>query len=183
MAAAVLNEERAQSLEFRLFNEEMLIDRAMESPWLGWGGWGRERVYDDFGDPISIVDGYWIATFGERGVLALVSFYTLFLMMPGLACFRFSRATWRFSHSGPVVALAVLMILYAIDCLLNAMDNAVYPLCLGGISTVMGASFGELIGMEPREREEASPAIVEAPRRAQWPPQGSSQLPVDTTLS
>ena len=42
----IFGEDRVQSLEFRLDNEEILVEKALERPILGWGGWGRNRVYD-----------------------------------------------------------------------------------------------------------------------------------------
>ena len=41
-----INEERAHSLEYRLENEDLLIAKALQRPIFGWGGWGRNCVYD-----------------------------------------------------------------------------------------------------------------------------------------
>ncbi len=52
--------DRANSLRHRLNNEDMLLSRAFESPLFGWGGWGRNRVYDENGKDLTVTDGLWI---------------------------------------------------------------------------------------------------------------------------
>ena len=67
-SVAVVSEERAQSLEFRLNNEDILLERARQRPLFGWGSWGRNRVFDDrSGQDLSIVDGYWVIELGSGG--------------------------------------------------------------------------------------------------------------------
>jgi hypothetical protein len=64
---------RASSLNFRLVNEDMLLERAEEKPYFGWGGWGRSRVYNDHGRDISVSDGMWIVIIGAKGWLGYVA--------------------------------------------------------------------------------------------------------------
>jgi hypothetical protein len=45
--ARKVNEDRAHSLAFRFGNEDRLLDRAMEEPWFGWGGYNRNRVFGE----------------------------------------------------------------------------------------------------------------------------------------
>src|SRR5205823_4753004 len=68
-----VDEERAQSLEFRLRNEDLLIDRALEQPAFGWGGWGRSRVVDDTGRDLTVTDGLWVIALGDRGFFGLAA--------------------------------------------------------------------------------------------------------------
>lgn len=59
---------RAQSFEFRVVNEERMLAKAEERPILGWGGWGRSRVFDPVtGADISTADGEWIIVLGVGG--------------------------------------------------------------------------------------------------------------------
>jgi hypothetical protein len=82
------DEERAQSLEFRLVNEEILFERALERPVFGWGGFARACIYDIYtGDEISTRDGAWIITLGERGVAGYVLAFGL-LALPILLARR-----------------------------------------------------------------------------------------------
>jgi len=68
-AANSFDEARAQSLEFRLDNEEELLEKARERPLFGWGGWARGRIYNDAGRMVSVTDGYWIIIFGDGGLV------------------------------------------------------------------------------------------------------------------
>ena len=164
----VFGSARAESLAFRFYNEDMLVTRAWEAPWFGWGGWGRERVLDEFGEDQSIVDGMWIVTFGKFGILSLILFYLTFMAAPTAACFRFARPSWRYQDVAPVLAISLLLLLYMVDCLLNAMDNALYPLSLGAVTTLLILPFRELITFNDAEGENQDPTRLR-PRRL-WPP-------------
>ncbi len=65
--AASINADRAQSLDFRFKNEEVLLEHARERFFFGWGGWGRNRVYDERGKNKTVTDGRWVITFGQFG--------------------------------------------------------------------------------------------------------------------
>lgn len=72
--AALVDEERAGSLAFRLRHEDALLERAMIKPLTGWGGWGRSQVYDEEGRDTTVSEGRWIQTlsrFGWIGYIAL----------------------------------------------------------------------------------------------------------------
>lgn len=130
----VFPEERIQSLEFRFNNEEMLSDKARERMIFGWGGWGRNRVYDEWGKDISITDSLWIITFGVNGVVGLISL-TASLLLPVIGFLqRYPANLWFNPKVAPGAALAVLLTLYMLDCLLNAMINPIYIVACGGIA-------------------------------------------------
>ncbi|MBU2994046.1 hypothetical protein KO486_12585 [Octadecabacter sp. B2R22] len=65
--AESISPERAQSLEFRFDNEDILLERAREKLIFGWGGYGRNRVFDETGEDISVTDGRWVIMFGQGG--------------------------------------------------------------------------------------------------------------------
>ena len=69
--------KRANSLEYRFDNENLFLDRATERPMTGWGTWGRWRVYDEFGNDISTVDGSWIGYLGAHGWLGYLTLFGL----------------------------------------------------------------------------------------------------------
>lgn len=71
-------EERASSLEFRFDNEAALLEHANHKAFFGWGGWGRNLIYNEFGRNTSIIDGNWILIFGQFG---WVGFLTIFGLM------------------------------------------------------------------------------------------------------
>lgn len=72
--------ERAQSLAFRFQNEDALLTHALEKPYFGWNGWGRNRMYDDYGKDITATDGRWIIEFGINGAMGFIFYYAILLM-------------------------------------------------------------------------------------------------------
>lgn len=82
------DEERAQSLEFRLLNEEVLFERALERPVFGWGGFARACIFEELtGRELSTRDGAWIITLGERGAVGYILAFGL-LAIPMLLARR-----------------------------------------------------------------------------------------------
>lgn len=87
--AESISPERAQSLQFRFDNEEKLLARARERIFFGWGGWGRNRVYDaETGQDISITDGRWILTLGIAGIIGFIAEFGLL----AISVFRANKA-------------------------------------------------------------------------------------------
>lgn len=128
-----LGAERAQSLSFRIQNEDKLIEKASERPWLGWGRWGRSRVYDARGRDISVTDGEWIIALGVLGLSGLVSLW-LVLQLPVLALLRtFPARHWGDRRLASAAALAAILLLWAIDELLNAMNTPLFPAIAGAL--------------------------------------------------
>lgn len=59
---------RAGSFMTRIENEDRMLTRAQERPLLGWGAWGRPRVFDPVtGLDITIADGRWTNVLGAGG--------------------------------------------------------------------------------------------------------------------
>lgn len=130
--------DRIQSLEFRFNNEELLTDRARERIWLGWGGYGRNLVPVDPANPNgpkTIVDSLWIIVFGTHGTVGLVSLMAaLLLPVTALFAMRYPARTWGHPQIAPVAVLAMVVILYKMDCLVNALVNPVFVLIVGGVA-------------------------------------------------
>lgn len=134
IVSEVIDEERAQSLEYRFDNEELLSDRARQKMVFGWGGWGRSRVYDEWGKDVSVTDSLWILAFGTKGVVGVISI-TASLLLPAIAfVLRYPASLWHHPKVAPAAALTVLLVLYMVDCLLNALINPIYILASGGIA-------------------------------------------------
>ncbi|MHC4067080.1 MAG: O-antigen ligase domain-containing protein, partial [Planctomycetota bacterium] len=68
-AASAIHERRAESLQFRLTNEDLLMEKALARPVFGWGRWGRARVYGEDGKDISATDGLWVIALGRTGLV------------------------------------------------------------------------------------------------------------------
>lgn len=109
--AASISEERAGSLQFRLDNEDILLDRANLKPFSGWGSWGRNRVYDPrTGEDISVTDGAWIIIIGVYGWIGYVAQFG-FLTIPTLLLALRQRAfALSFATTGLCLVLAVNLI-------------------------------------------------------------------------
>ncbi len=135
--STTINPERAQSVQFRFDNEKLLAQKAREKIVFGWGGWGRSRVYDNWGNDVSVTDSLWILAFGTRGLVGLISL-TASLLLPAIAFVqRYPANLWNHPKVAPAATLAILLVLYMMDCLLNAMINPIYILACGGIAGVV----------------------------------------------
>ncbi|MCC5619085.1 O-antigen ligase domain-containing protein [Nostoc sp. CHAB 5836] len=135
--SGIVPQERVASLEFRYNNEDILSDKAREKIVFGWGGWGRSRIYDEWGKDISVTDSLWIIAFGTNGAVGLISL-TASLLLPAIAFLQvYPARLWHKRELAPAAVLAVLLALYMVDCVLNAMTNPVYTLACGGLVGVV----------------------------------------------
>lgn len=131
--ASMIDPARAESLRFRMLNEDLLVQKALEKPLFGWGGWGRSRVFNEEGKDVTITDSLWIIVIGMHGLVGLVSVFAA-MLTPLLVMMR--RVRWRY-WMHPVAAggsaLAVMAGVFALDCLINAMITPVYLIGAGGV--------------------------------------------------
>ncbi len=128
--AAEASADRAQSLEFRFQNEDLLLAHGLARPIWGWGSWGRSRVYEEeTGKDISVTDGLWVMWFGSVGHVGLA----LQLAMIILPLIRAARRLKKIRPSAApmVAALAVISGCLAIDIIPNARADYL-PVFLGG---------------------------------------------------
>lgn len=169
-AARMIDEERADSLKFRFENEDILVDKALQQAMFGWGGWGRSRVFDEFGKDISVTDGMWIIQLGQYGIVGLVALYALLLMPLALLMIRFPVKTLLSPELAPALAFAISVTLFAIDCLPNAMPNPFYTMTAGGV-----------VGYVVAYRE-SSPEAVAATVPTIWPQRPLRRLHTGSSL-
>jgi hypothetical protein len=121
-----------------MVNEDLLVAKAFGRPMLGWGGWGRNRVYDEEGHDLSVTDGMWVIIFGVSGLVGLVAWISTLLLPAWMTlkhCAR--RNSWTDPSNAVLQFAAVVLGLHAIDCLANAMPNPIYYLFAGGLYSVM----------------------------------------------
>jgi hypothetical protein len=121
-------EDRASSLEFRLDNEELLIAKALKQPLFGWGSYGRNRVTNDLDEDVAVTDSLWIILLGTNGFVGLTAFGAVILLPLVCLVWRFPPKSLSQEAVAPLVAFAVILGLWAIDCLLNAMVTPLYAL-------------------------------------------------------
>jgi len=148
--------ERAQSLRFRFDNEEMLLAHASEKPFFGWGGYGRNQVFDPvYGHMLTISDGMWVISMGTFGWLGYIAQFGL-LALPLLAL---GREAWRGASetfSLYVCLVALMLGANMFDLLPNAtlipftwlMAGAL----LGHVEARIAARQGQVTGAAPERR-------------------------------
>lgn len=134
LVTTLAGEDRAESLETRFTNENLLTKRAFQKPVFGWAGWGRSRVYDRHGKDISITDGMWVIALGKNGLVGLLSLTAAILLPVWLTLKRFPIRFWAHPRVAPAAAMAVVLVLYMVDNLLNAMINPVFMLVAGALA-------------------------------------------------
>ncbi len=120
IARAVSNEDRAASLRFRFDNDTLLLDHAREKIVWGWGGFGRNLVYTERGEPASVTDGYWIIMLGSFGAVGLGCALVL-LCGPVFVAARRIRQIKDPTAALQVSTLAVVVSVYTFDLLPNGM--------------------------------------------------------------
>lgn len=118
--ADTLSPERAYSLRFRIENEEILLDRANERPYFGWGGYGRAFTHDPItGKTLNIADGAWVILMGNYGWVGYLTEFGLFslpLLLLGPEALRQPAA----ALSPWVGAVALILGANLLDLLPNA---------------------------------------------------------------
>ncbi|MEL6801263.1 MAG: hypothetical protein AAFO80_15400 [Pseudomonadota bacterium] len=124
-----INPDRAQSFQFRIDNEDILLAKARERMLAGWGGWGRGRVVDDDGRDISVTDGYWIITFGQGGVLRYIGEFGLLTMSIFILAMRQGRHRVTVATAGVALALGANLV----DLLPNASISPITWLMAGAL--------------------------------------------------
>ena len=134
-AANVLSSTRAESLEFRLKNEDLLAAKALERPFLGWGGWSRSHVYDLDDKDITISDGLWIISLGERGFVGLGAFILMVIGSAYLVWRRIPTAFWSDPACSGAVALMVVITVYMVDGIVNATFSPIACISTGAIAS------------------------------------------------
>lgn len=138
--AASYNEERAASMQTRFDNETVLLDRARERIWFGWGGFGRPLIYDETGITKSIVDGEWIGIMGYRGIIGFIACYGLYLLPIFLAARRM-KLLQSTEHALMLGGFTMITTLLAIDTIPNAASNLPHYFWSGAVA---GAAHGFL---------------------------------------
>ena len=158
--AAKIEEERMHSLKFRFDNEDILIAHALKRPVFGWGGnYGRNRVYSDWGDDLTVTDGGWIIAFGSGGYVGLF----LYLGLPAFSVFTVARRLPKIKDTrqrNALAALALALTFTLLDVLPNGSFNWL-PFFLGG--ALCGISKGLVAAAKPAKKPKKAAEPVRRP--------------------
>ena len=115
-----ISEERAQSLEYRFNNEDLILNHVADKPLFGWGGWGRFMVYDPAtGESLTVVDGQWIIVIGNYGWLGYIAMFGL-LALPVFLIWLEARRPGAQPVPVSVSALVLVLAVNMLDLLPNA---------------------------------------------------------------
>ena len=126
------SEDRAQSLGFRFMHEDWLLEKANERSLFGWGGWGRQRIWDPIsGEDLSVIDGTWVGVYGAYGWLGYLSFFGL-LCIP-IFLLMFGEAKKTFAVPIYTAGLGFLLAINLVDLLPNSSLNSITFLIAGAI--------------------------------------------------
>ena len=135
-AASNFGQDRADSIQFRFDCENLLIEKANIKALFGWGMAGRGRITDENGRDMVITDGLWIITYGDMGMFGVISLFLCFNLPIVVLLRRIPAQQWADPMVAPAASLAVILGLYSLDNLSNAMPSPIYALIAGGISSV-----------------------------------------------
>ncbi|HEX3698260.1 MAG TPA: hypothetical protein VH374_23010 [Polyangia bacterium] len=130
---AGLSRARADSLLYRFNMEQLMMDLTKHRLWWGWGGWGRNLVYDSYsGRQISIPDGAVIITLSAHGMVGLFSYYFPFAYTV-LRAPKFIRRIKSRSDRLLLSALTVNCAVILFDLIVNSAFPPIYMLIFGAL--------------------------------------------------
>ncbi len=161
-----INEDRAASFDVRVHNENILLERAEEKPFFGWGGWGRNEVYDpETGRNIVIIDGLWIIFIGTFGWIGYVTRFGI-LTFPILALLMKGR-----KETLPVASCGLSVVLAAnlIDLLPNATQSPITWLIAGSLLGYAASKTPEETGSQQTADQRDAEVIVAMPKHVRKP--------------
>jgi hypothetical protein len=119
--AAKIDQNRANSLDFRFDNEQVLMERARLKPVFGWGSWGRNQILDPVsGEILTVTDGRWIITIGKWGWVGFIAEFGLLGWPLFVLAWRSFRAKLDAAESAWVGPVALILGFNIFDLLPNA---------------------------------------------------------------
>ena len=130
-ASEYVSGDRANSLQFRFDNEDDLLAKASQRPLFGWGGWGRNKIYDpETGQDLSVTDGAWIIELGQFGLTGFLSTFLL-LVVPIVLALQRSGALPPGAPRFLVMCLVLLLLVRTVDLIPNGFTTP-YTMFLAG---------------------------------------------------
>ena len=160
--------DRAESMQFRIDNEAVLIERGWQKPLLGWTPWSfLLPVTDEWGNlQLLVCDSMWIINFVTNGLLGLGAMTTLLLLPAarglGLGAGRVVRPFDDYP------TLAAIVTVFHVDSLVNAFPAPVYLLAMGAL---VGATATRTV---PASRTATTDPVEPAPRGRALAPRGAA---------
>jgi hypothetical protein len=158
----LFGQDRAGSVQYRIDMENRLLAKTRERPLLGWGdqGEGRKVIRTSRKDKITeaVTDGWWGICLNSYGFVGLSIAWVVLLLPPARFMCTYSPRLWSHPAFAPAAALAVVLIIYAIDNLFNAFLNVGFLLAAGGLSSVTGARLTQPVASSAKPTRQTAPA-------------------------
>lgn len=158
-----ISEERAQSFQIRLVQEEEIMQIALQHPIFGGSRWWPNGA-----------DQLWLIYFRNFGSVGIATFTAIFLV-PGWVLLRripfrqLCQPDW-----APLTGMILIVVLYTIDNLLNGLVNPIFTVVAGALSAACAADpSGELSRKTIATKSEKRSFSV---RRQMWPPVAADRL-------
>jgi hypothetical protein len=165
LATSAFGALRADSMAFRLRQEALVMDRALQRIVFGWGGYSRPFMHDPItGDDRYIIDGFWVIQIATRGAVGFVAVFGM-LCLP---VWRAARTCARLSNRRDraiVAGLALMVAFWAVDLIPNACIDAYLVFILGALAGTERFLRDAAPGPEAAQRPEVM-AARDAPRYA-----------------
>ena len=129
-----IDSTRADSLQFRFDNENVLLERAYEKPVFGWGSWGRNQILDPVtGEMLTVSDGRWVIVIGVYGWVGFLAEFGL-LLLPLILLWREAVYGDGNSVSPYIAPLSLLLAINMFDLLPNASITPLTWLLAGALT-------------------------------------------------
>lgn len=167
---ALFGDERMKSLAFRLRYESLIVERAMERPIFGWGGFGR---FNETKGGTLVPDAMWAIAIGKFGLVGLISLF-LVLLLPAVVVARLPWRLWVTPAGASAVALAAVLAIYAADSLFNAMVNPIFFLGVGAVVAAAPALRAAVHAPARAKAKARRRAQAQAAQRARLPDEAPS---------
>jgi hypothetical protein len=132
-ATEAVSPGRAETLQYRIRAEELLLARAKEQPVFGWGTWGRNRIIDEEGRDVVATDSRWVLYVGSYGLFGLTTFF-LWWCWPFVMCRRVGRVL----ETHPLLMGVLIVIgMQVVNLLFNAFISPMEVMLSGAAVTAL----------------------------------------------
>jgi hypothetical protein len=161
-AGEQVGESRTDSFQVRVDNEERLLRQWQTSPIFG-----RARYFMHLeGKKKVITDSYWIIMLGKMGLCGWLC-WTLLLTLPAVIV-ALRTGSWLFGRDATAGGLSLGPLIFAIDCLLNAMPNPIFVVLSGAAVGLL--RYGPVLNDNPSHAIGGDFTLSRRVVRSMWPP-------------
>lgn len=134
---SLVSPERAESVAFRFENEDRIVAAASLKPWFGWSQFmGIESNTEEFERRRIIRDSLWMIALNGHGYVGLGALWAALIIPSALAVWRLGRYQRKRAFPAVAALVCTIPLLFALDCLLNAMLCPLYTVFIGAAGSL-----------------------------------------------